>query len=185
MNVINEMLTLLGEVDTEVRTEFGKGKLEYTSYLKCTDNLTQVNRKLKTLSANLNKQKPVNNSQKLVFDKDDVVRFNVVVQGAIQVNNAILYVQDETMCAIIVDCKSKRGDIIATGNDENDIPILDLGADEETTNIKEGKTIDDATEISFPDFKGWDIFTCNYAKYSIYVSMYKRKNYGKQQRKCN
>ena len=175
MDEINDILKLLGEVDSEVRTEFGKGKLEYTSYLKCTDNLTQVNRKLKTLSANLNKQIPVNNSQKLGFGKDDVVRFDVVVQGAIQVNHAVLYVQDETMCAIIVDCKSKRGDIIATGNDENDIPVLDLGADEETTNIKEGKTVYDATEILFPDYKGWEIFTCNYAKCSIYVSMIKRK----------
>jgi len=47
---MNEILKMLGEIDALTRKEFGEGSINYNTYMKITETLSEVNRKLKGIS---------------------------------------------------------------------------------------------------------------------------------------
>ena len=104
-----------------------------------------------------------------------VVEHRVNYQGAITVNNCITYQKSNNIIAFCIDTENKWGEIFATGSNENGVPCIVLEANENTTNIRNKKTIEDLnlTEIEFPDYSGWTIFCCSWSKYSVYVCMVK------------
>ena len=101
------------------------------------------------------------------------IEHTVSHQGAITVNNCVIYEKSDTVIAFSIDTKNKWGEISATGSDENDIPCIMLEANKNTTNIRTGTTTEDLTQIDFPEYAGWTIFCCSWSKYSVYVCMVK------------
>lgn len=65
---------------------------------------------------------------------------------------------------LIVDLDSKRTDVFGTGS-ENGVPQVVLTCTEETLYTK--KKGNELLELSFPEYKGYSIFTATVAKYTL------------------
>lgn len=108
------------------------------------------------------------------FQKTYLVRHKVLHKGALIINKAIMYKRGENVCAIIVDMKSKRGDICSIGCDGY-APTIAVEAGEGSDYLNKKVKRDVPTEISFPDFKGWSVWSAMICKHSIYVCLIKDK----------
>lgn len=75
-------------------------------------------------------------------------------------------------CKVIcVSLDSKYGDV-GSWDLENDIPVIWFIDNEETINQSK---LTNATEISFLEMKGWDIFNAYISKSMLYVTFFKIK----------
>ena len=82
----------------------------------------------------------------------------VTHQGAIQVNDAYILKKSDEIAAVSVDLKSKYAIILSSGVNELGHPTLAFCADEKTLKLFDGIDGDMPTEISFPEFEGWNIW---------------------------
>ncbi len=103
-----------------------------------------------------------------------LVRHKVLHKGALIINKAIMHKRGENVCAIVVDMKSKRGDISCIGTDGY-APTIAIEAGEGSDYLNKKVKRDEPTEISFPDFKGWDVWSAMICKHSVYVCLVKNK----------
>lgn len=95
-----------------------------------------------------------------------------VKKGALLINYAFVYKKAKDICLIVVDMKSKRGDVCFTGSD-NSYPDMYVGAGHGSLYLNPKCKKDRMTQIIFKDFKGWNIMASNICKYSIYVCLIK------------
>lgn len=109
----------------------------------------------------------------LPIGNTDVVRCNVLTQGAIQINHAYVYQGSSVVFAIAVDMRTKRADVFSTGCNENGYPTIALEANEGSCHLKKGVKRDAPTEICFPQFKDWSVWSVNVSRYTIAVCLVK------------
>lgn len=96
----------------------------------------------------------------------------VIHQGAMVINHGYIYEHSENICAIAIDMKSKRGEVIGDGMD-NGIPSVIIGANEESLKLHKTKPKDSMTEIEFPNHKGFTVWSAQISKYTIRVCLVK------------
>lgn len=88
----------------------------------------------------------------------------ITIQGAPVVNNACIVAISDNLVAITVDLHSKRCEIAGYGGDGT-TPVVWLDATEDSLHLHESNK--GITEISFPEFKGWDIWCLSTGRYSV------------------
>lgn len=96
-----------------------------------------------------------------------------VIKGALLINSAYIYKKYKDICIVIVDMKSKRGDISYTGSEENECPSLGIEPNKDSVYLNPKCQETKVTQIVFKDFKKWNILMANVNKYSIYVCLEK------------
>ncbi len=101
----------------------------------------------------------------------DIVKHYISTQGAILVNYAYVHEWGNDVCAIAVDMRSKRGEIISDGCDDDNLPMVIVEAVEESVHLKRGVDRMAPTVIVFPQFKGWTVWASNISKYTIYICL--------------
>lgn len=107
-------------------------------------------------------------------EKNDTIKYDILTQGAIEINQAYIHQRSETVVAIFIDMKTKRADILSVGCDDNNNPTIMLEANEESVFLKKDVEREKPTEISFPEFKNWDVWSVNVSKYTVFVCLVKR-----------
>ena len=112
----------------------------------------------------------------LPIGNTDVVRCDVLTQGAIVINHAYVYQGSSVVFAIAVDMKTKRADVLSTGCDENGYPTIALEANEDSCNLKEDVEREAPTEICFPQFKDWAVWSVNVSKYTMAVCLVRSRS---------
>jgi hypothetical protein len=112
----------------------------------------------------------------LPIGNTDVVRCDVLTQGAIQINHAYVYQGSSVVFAIAVDMRTKRADVLSTGCDENGYPTVALTANEGSCHLKKGVEREAPTEICFPQFKDWAIWSVDVSRYTIAVCLVKSRS---------
>lgn len=127
---------------------------------------------LKTLKFDYNDSKGIVASEIKRIEAEGSATIKILHQGAMLINRAFIHAYGNYVCAIVVDMKSKRGDILCTGSDD-DIPTVAIEACNSSTNLNKKVKGDEPTEIAFPDFKGWNVWSAMVCKYSIYVCLVK------------
>lgn len=106
--------------------------------------------------------------------EDTSTRVEIVRQGAIVVNHAYWVRTGEDVAAFYVDCSSKRPQVLYYSNDEDNNPVIGLVADEYTLYLKDGVDPESWTEIAFPEYNGWTVFSASASKYTICVCLVRK-----------
>ena len=102
-----------------------------------------------------------------------VVRCVVKNQGAAIINHGWIQALSETVVAIGIDMRSKRCIIGATGSD-GEVPLIMIDTNSESLHLKLGKE-GELTEVAFPDFKGWSVWSADIARYTVAICLIKRE----------
>ncbi len=110
-----------------------------------------------------------------IIKPGDGVRCVVTMQGAMLINHAYIHQAGTNVCAIAVDMKSKRGEILCDGCDENNSPMIIIEAVKESMHLKKGVKRTEPTVMVFPEFKHWSVWASNVTKYTIYICLVKNK----------
>ena len=71
------------------------------------------------------------------------------------------------MAAIEIDMRSKRCEVMAETVDDDGAPVIWLES-ENALHLKKGHE-KEQTEVSFPDYKGWRIFSAHVCRYTFRV----------------
>lgn len=95
-----------------------------------------------------------------------------ITKGALRINRGYIWKKGKDITLLLVDMHSKRGDIIAYG-EENNAPELIIGANKDSLYLNNKLSHNSLTNIIFPELKGWTIIMANISKYSIYVCLIK------------
>lgn len=95
-----------------------------------------------------------------------------VEKGALLINRAFLYKKYKDIALVIVDMKSKRGEILITGNSDG-FPDMYISATEDSLYLNTKCKKDKPTLITFLGFKNWNIITTGISKYSVFVCLVK------------
>jgi hypothetical protein len=93
----------------------------------------------------------------------------IIKQGAPIVNDGFVYREGKGIVAIHIDLCSKYCIIDATGECDS-ISSIYVGTDKRSIKLDESKN-GEMTEISFPDYKGWDIWSATLARYTLRVCL--------------
>ena len=79
-----------------------------------------------------------------------------------------------SLALFIIDCKDKWLEISATGCDGK-CPVINLDFNESNSDFIAGEfPKKELTELTFPDYPNWDIFSCDISKYSLKICLVKR-----------
>lgn len=100
------------------------------------------------------------------------VRIKILHKGALVINRAFMHKKGKNVCAVVVDMKSKRGDICSVGTDGY-APTIYVEAGEGSEYLNKKVKRDEMTEILFPDLKGWSVWSAMICKHSIYICFVK------------
>ena len=95
---------------------------------------------------------------------------NIVSKGKVEVNEREPYFFKKTK-VILVDLHTKRAETAICSF--NDIPAILLSPTEDSVHLSKSKN--EFTELSFPEFKGWNILTAQVVKYNLYITFVKEK----------
>ena len=97
--------------------------------------------------------------------------------GAPIVNYAYVFKASDDIVCIEVDMKSKYCEVIAIGSNS-----IWIGATANSLHLNEEISRNEATEIIFPTFEDWEIFTAVGERYTIRICFYKwEKNHATSQ----
>ena len=98
------------------------------------------------------------------------VKLSIRTHGQVVVNDAILYAEGETVCAISIDLKSKYAEIFSLGCDEH-CPEIILEATDRT--IHTTKSESEFTTIRILNYEGWQVYTATVSRYTLMVCLTK------------
>jgi hypothetical protein len=73
--------------------------------------------------------------------------------------------------AIYIDMRSKRCEVFGTGSDFDDVPTVDVEAVEGSLHLDESKEPEEWTEIAFPTYKGWRVFSASASRYTLAICL--------------
>lgn len=94
-------------------------------------------------------------------------------QGAVIANHAVIVAKNKNLAAIHIDLKSKYCEGHGASIDDG-VPVVYLEATKESIKLKKGVSILFDTIVSFPEFKGWKMFSATRAgRYTINVTLIK------------
>lgn len=91
-----------------------------------------------------------------------------IVPGVARVNGASLAFSAPDIACIELDMHSKYAAVscIEYGSDGGS-PVVHIGADERTLHTNTSTDVD--TQVSFPDYAGWDVFVAECTRYTCRV----------------
>jgi hypothetical protein len=98
------------------------------------------------------------------------VTLDIVSQGAPVVNDGYIHAAGADIVAIYIDLKSKRCEVVATGGGDG-IPSVWVGANEESLHLNQDADRASMTEIAFPEYDGWDVFSATCSRYTLAVCL--------------
>lgn len=102
------------------------------------------------------------------------VRIEVVIQGAPVVNHASLHFRGDNIAAIAIDLRSKYCEISGAGGMDN-LPTLGIAASERSLLLDESQPRDTETELAFPEFEGWQIWSAECSRYTAKVCLVRQE----------
>lgn len=93
-----------------------------------------------------------------------------VGRGPVVVNNGFVYKRGEDIVAIDIDMNTKHPVLAGTGYGPDSVPSIYLAVDENSLhyNVSEKSNL---TEIEFPEFEGWTVFSEAVSKYTLRVCL--------------
>ena len=109
----------------------------------------------------------------LIGESKDLLpcQLNIIRRGHPQVNKAFIRAKGIHVVAIEIDMHTKRGQVGAWGSDD-DIPLIHLEINDES--IGYDTMQHGPTEVSFPEYKGWEVWAADWIKYSVSVCLLNR-----------
>ncbi len=100
------------------------------------------------------------------MDEQKFVIMSFVAQAGMPIPNFCLeHKKHEDVALLVIDMYDKRGKIVGCGSDD-DIPMIMI---EKCDNDE--KDYKNILCISFPEYQGWNIWSINISKYSIFIAM--------------
>src|SRR5208283_1806494 len=104
------------------------------------------------------------------------IKINIERQGAPVVKEeAYIVHKTKDVALVLVDFRSKWCEVMCQMGGTNEEPALSICATKRSTALDKKFHVDDDTKISFPDFKGWDMFCYDLTKYSLKITFIKFK----------
>lgn len=100
------------------------------------------------------------------------VKIKIDHQGGPRVNMGYVEASGPRIAAIVIDLHSKRCEVYSTGCDDCGCPVIDVIGGSEGLHLKKGVE-DRLTEVSFPGFKGFSVFSASITKYTLWVCLTK------------
>ncbi len=94
-------------------------------------------------------------------------------QGGPIANTAYVMTEGKDVAAVLVDMESKRGEVLATGTD-GEFPVIIIQGIEGSVHLTSGNE-KESTEIVFPGFKGYDIWSANISRYNLRICFVKKE----------
>ena len=87
------------------------------------------------------------------------VKINIEMQGApIAKEEAVIIKESKDIVLVIVDLRSKWCEVLCEMGGTDEAPALSICATERSTALDKKAHVNDDTKISFPTFKGWNMF---------------------------
>lgn len=80
--------------------------------------------------------------------------------------------EGEKVAAIFVEFNSKNCEVLAIGGDSDGYPNICLGGGIYGDETQKGEI----TAISFPSFKDWNIWCCEFSRYTLHVCFVKYRD---------
>lgn len=112
------------------------------------------------------------------MDAKDQTPFEIRTQGAPVMSHTYGYLtkRGDDVVAFYIDLNSRGCEVVATGSDgEHSPPLLYIGATEWASGLKPGCDPESSyTELAFPGYEGWDVFTATISKYTMAVCLTRR-----------
>ena len=94
------------------------------------------------------------------------MKLEIAIQGAPGVNHAIAHEGDLAM--VHVDLQSKYCEVCSWGADD-DVPVVMVCANGESLKLDPGQPADALTQISFPEYRGWQVASATAGRYTVTV----------------
>lgn len=91
----------------------------------------------------------------------------IITQGGPILNEGRVVAHGKNISAIEIDMHSKRCEIMAESKTEDGAPAIWLSGDN-ALHLKKGLE-KKPTEVAFPGFKGWQIFSADVSRYTFRV----------------
>lgn len=99
--------------------------------------------------------------------------FEVSRQGAVDVNTGHIHAESPDIVCAYIDLRSKYAEVCCIGSDSGGLSSVTLGANDHTLYLHEGLSSDELTELSFPAYRGWNVFCAHVARYTLSVCLVK------------
>ncbi len=103
-----------------------------------------------------------------------LVKHVITSQGAPIVNDVHLHEDGANLVALEIDMKSKYCTVDMSSEDEG-IPCIHIEANDSSLKLNENFGLTESTGISFPEYKGWDVYATGAGRYSIRVVLIRKK----------
>ncbi len=103
--------------------------------------------------------------------KNDKIEITINKQGATLVNCGNVLEISENIVALEIDLKSKNCEVISSYYCSDGKRGIILGANENSLHLHENIDRDSLTEIEFPQFKNWSVFSWNIGRYTLNVCL--------------
>lgn len=102
-----------------------------------------------------------------IIGRTNFIRFVIQKQGGPVLNGGSLVAAGKDVAAVTIDMKSKRCEVAGESLTDDGIPVIWIdGAI--ALHLKEGLE-SEHTEVAFPDFKGWEIFSAHVCRYTLRI----------------
>lgn len=100
------------------------------------------------------------------------VKIKVFMQGKVVVNSGIVYKQGKNVVALEIDLKSKYCEVcMITGGSEGQVGLV-IGPTPRSLYLNRRYKREE-TWVEFPEFKGWNIWAADIARYTLRVCLIK------------
>ncbi len=88
------------------------------------------------------------------------IEVKVEAQGAPVVSGGCVQQRGGRVRALIVDLDTSHCEVVADGSYRG-VPLVDIQTTKDSTGLHPDSKVEDITEISFPEYEGWDIWVSN------------------------
>lgn len=96
----------------------------------------------------------------------------VVSAGEVKVNDGLhVFVAHDDVVCLYIDMETKRAKVLAVGSN-GDIPCITVESSDGSLHLDESK-LGTPTEIEFPEYAGFSVFSCDIARYTISLCLTK------------
>jgi len=104
----------------------------------------------------------------------DAVKFKIVRQGGPILNRGWVVAAGKNVVAIEMDMRSKWCEMEAEYKTPGGAPCVSIGgANERALYLKKSRE-KEPTEVAFPEYKGWDIFSAHVCRYTFCACFVRR-----------
>ena len=104
-------------------------------------------------------------------EKNRIIKHKVTHQGGVIVDFCYIYEEAENIVAIAIQTKTKYCELEYTGGGK--YPCIGLIGNECSLHVRSNKKFDDITEIEFPEYEKWDVWSTQGGKYTTSMCLVK------------